>query len=157
MFDRSLLQALFSRVHLKEYPDLIQVHRSFKNVIEDKHFSWECDREETYKMPSTQPSCERGAELATHENPVQSCAVGLMDMQKTVSSCSPQINKRGQQARPACDQVPEIIVISSESSGQEVPPEAQRSAPRCGPGEECEDGQPGPAEHLASEFRAPVS
>lgn len=48
-------------------------------------------------------------------------------------------------------------VISSESSGQDVPPEAQRSAPRCGPGKDCEDGQPGPAEHLASEFRAPVS
>ncbi|XP_059559474.1 nuclear body protein SP140-like protein isoform X4 [Myotis daubentonii] len=107
MFDWSLLQALFSRVHLKEYPDLIQVHRSFKNVIQDKHFSWESDREETHEMSSTQPSCER--------------------------------------------------VISSESNGQEVPPEAQKSAPRCGPGEECEDGQPQPAEHLASEFRAPVS
>ncbi|XP_059559470.1 nuclear body protein SP140-like protein isoform X1 [Myotis daubentonii] len=164
MFDWSLLQALFSRVHLKEYPDLIQVHRSFKNVIQDKHFSWESDREETHEMSSTQPSCERGAELYTHESLAQSCAVGLMDMQKTISSCPPEMNEGGQQARPARDQVPEIIgvlflcaVISSESNGQEVPPEAQKSAPRCGPGEECEDGQPQPAEHLASEFRAPVS
>uniref|UniRef100_A0A452R5J6 HSR domain-containing protein n=1 Tax=Ursus americanus TaxID=9643 RepID=A0A452R5J6_URSAM len=30
-FGRSLLQVLFSRVHLKEYPDLIHVHRAFKN------------------------------------------------------------------------------------------------------------------------------
>ncbi|XP_004396138.1 PREDICTED: uncharacterized protein LOC101383644 [Odobenus rosmarus divergens] len=30
-FDRSLLQVLFSRVHLKEYPDLIHVHRLFEN------------------------------------------------------------------------------------------------------------------------------
>lgn len=30
-FGRSLLQVLFSRVHLKEYPDLIHVHRIFKN------------------------------------------------------------------------------------------------------------------------------
>lgn len=30
-FDRSLLQVLFSRVHLKEYPDLIHVHRIFEN------------------------------------------------------------------------------------------------------------------------------
>ncbi|ELK32584.1 hypothetical protein MDA_GLEAN10026048 [Myotis davidii] len=78
-----------------------------------------------------------------------------MGMQKAI--CPLEMNEGGQQARPARDQAPEIMVISSESNGQEVPPEAQRSAPRCGPGEECEDGQPQPAEHLASEFRAPVS
>ncbi|XP_060049401.1 nuclear body protein SP140-like protein [Erinaceus europaeus] len=32
-FDKSLLQVLFSRVHLKEYPDLAEVHRSFENVM----------------------------------------------------------------------------------------------------------------------------
>nr|XP_058909062.1 nuclear body protein SP140-like protein [Kogia breviceps] len=51
-FDKSLLQALFSRVHLKEYPDLIQVYRSFENVIQDNYFPQESDREETPKMPS---------------------------------------------------------------------------------------------------------
>ncbi|XP_047577249.1 nuclear body protein SP140-like protein isoform X2 [Lutra lutra] len=34
-FDRSLLQVLFSRVHLKEYPDLIHVHRIFENALDE--------------------------------------------------------------------------------------------------------------------------
>lgn len=50
-----------------------------------------------------------GAELSTHENLVESCAVGLMDKQKTISCCPPQMNEEGQQTRPARDQAPEII------------------------------------------------
>lgn len=141
-FDPSLLQALFSRVHLKEYPDLIQVHRSFKNVIQDKHFSWESDREEIHEIPSTQPRCEQvpgkskglgikrereseelpslllnggqGAELSTRESEVQSCAVGPGDVQEAVSSGSPQLSQEGEYAKPAGDGAPEIIV-SGES------------------------------------------
>ncbi|XP_016060126.1 PREDICTED: nuclear body protein SP140-like protein [Miniopterus natalensis] len=113
-FDPSLLQALFSRVHLKEYPDLIQVHRSFKNVIQDKHFPWESDREEIHEIPSTQPRCEQGAELSTRESQVQSCAVGPGDVQEAVSSGSPQLSQEGEYAKPAGDGAPEIIV-SGES------------------------------------------
>ncbi|KAF3824066.1 hypothetical protein GH733_008351 [Mirounga leonina] len=58
-FDRSLLQVLFSRVHLKEYPDLIHVHRIFENVIEDKYFPQKSDSEETQKTPNIGPSCEQ--------------------------------------------------------------------------------------------------
>ncbi|KAM7104445.1 nuclear body protein SP140-like protein isoform 1-T11 [Molossus nigricans] len=156
-FHQSLLQTLFSRVHLKEYPDLIQIQKSFGNVIQDKYISWKSDREETCKMTSTQPSCERGAELSTYEHRVESCAAGLVDMQKTISSRHPQMHQAGQQARPASDQAPEIIEISSKSCGQEAPPGAQGSAPRCGPGEESEDCQPGAAEGQLSGCRVPVS
>ncbi|XP_032336346.1 nuclear body protein SP140-like protein [Camelus ferus] len=52
-FDKSLLRALFIRVHLKEYPDLIPIHRSFENVIQDTYFSQESDKE-TLKLPSSE-------------------------------------------------------------------------------------------------------
>ncbi|XP_038291665.1 nuclear body protein SP140-like protein isoform X2 [Canis lupus familiaris] len=70
-FDRSLLQVLFSRVHLKEYPALIHVLGIFKNVIEDKYFPQEDDSEETQKLPSTEPSCEQviSSESSEEEEP----------------------------------------------------------------------------------------
>ncbi|CAD7686810.1 unnamed protein product [Nyctereutes procyonoides] len=137
-FDRSLLQVLFSRVHLKEYPALIHVLRIFKNVIEDKYFPQEDDSEETQKLPSTEPSCEQGTELSRSENPVQSCVVDLVNIQKTIASCHLRTNQEGQPAGIACDQASEIIMISSESSEEEEPPEALSSAPGQGPDEKSE-------------------
>ncbi|XP_066201552.1 nuclear body protein SP140-like protein [Saccopteryx leptura] len=156
-FNRSLLQTLFSRAHLKEYPDLIQVHKSFENVIQDKYSPLESHKEEVYKLPSTQPSYEPGTEPFRYEHLTQSYAVGLMDTQKSVSSCYPKIREEGQQARPARDQEPKRIVIGRESSAEGAPREAQRPAPHHGRGAEGGRRQPGAAERQACECRAPVS
>lgn len=50
-----------------------------------------------------------GAELSKSKNQVQSGAVTLVDAQETISPCLPQMDQEVQQARPACDQAPEMI------------------------------------------------
>ncbi|KAM6152613.1 uncharacterized protein O8D03_017071 isoform 2-T2 [Erethizon dorsatum] len=61
-FDWSLIQVLFNRVHLKEYPGLIQIHRSFENVLQEKYFSQKAKREEKQKISNTQQSYEKGTD-----------------------------------------------------------------------------------------------
>ncbi|XP_034862810.1 nuclear body protein SP140-like protein [Mirounga leonina] len=129
-FDRSLLQVLFSRVHLKEYPDLIHVHRIFENVIEDKYFPQKSDSEETQKTPNIGPSCEQ-----------------VPDESEVLRMKSEEV----------CGLLDEGQVVSSESSEEEEPPAALSSAQGRGLEEKGEDGQLWAADHHVSEFRAPAS
>nr|XP_025746129.1 nuclear body protein SP140-like protein isoform X3 [Callorhinus ursinus] len=132
-FDRSLLQVLFSRVHLKEYPDLIPVHRLFENVIEDKYFPQKSDSKETQKTPNTGPSCEQ------------------------VPDESKVLRMKERKSEKVCGLLDNGQVISSESSEEEEPPAALSSAQGRGLEEEGEDGELSAADHQVSEFRAPAS
>ncbi|XP_077927549.1 nuclear body protein SP140-like protein isoform X2 [Halichoerus grypus] len=62
-FDKTVLDALFSNLNLKAYPDLLEICRSFQNVIYD-NFHYEAIDEETKAMlhlqiPRELESCER--------------------------------------------------------------------------------------------------
>ncbi|VCW98985.1 unnamed protein product [Gulo gulo] len=137
-FDRSLLQVLFSRVHLKEYPDLIHVHRIFENVSEDKYFPQKNDSEETQNLSNTGPSSEQALDEST---------VLRMKERKSETVCIPLNDGQG---------------FSGESCEEEGPPEALSSA-RCQGLEESEDEEEGEDHQLpaidpeASAFRAPAS
>ncbi|XP_041623757.1 nuclear body protein SP140-like protein isoform X5 [Vulpes lagopus] len=63
-FDKTVLDALFSNLNLKAYPDLLEICRSFQNVIRDNFHYEAMDEEETkevlhFQMHHKLESCER--------------------------------------------------------------------------------------------------
>uniref|UniRef100_A0A671F885 SP140 nuclear body protein n=1 Tax=Rhinolophus ferrumequinum TaxID=59479 RepID=A0A671F885_RHIFE len=62
-FDKTVLDALFSKVNLKAYPDLLEICRNFQNVIHENFHYQLIDDEETKEMLNFQLSCEQGDAL----------------------------------------------------------------------------------------------
>ncbi|XP_036110105.1 nuclear body protein SP140-like protein [Molossus molossus] len=56
-FDLSILEALFSKVIMKKYPDLYNIYKIFKTAIPDLELSPECEME---RRPDVQLSLEQG-------------------------------------------------------------------------------------------------
>ncbi|XP_070278452.1 nuclear body protein SP140 isoform X2 [Myotis yumanensis] len=62
-FDMTVLNALFSTVNLKAYPDLLEIFRSFQNVLHDIFHDQATDDEETTRMLNCQQSYEQAEAL----------------------------------------------------------------------------------------------
>ncbi|XP_019490041.1 PREDICTED: nuclear body protein SP140-like protein [Hipposideros armiger] len=59
-FDLSLLRELFSKVMMKNYPNLKCIYKSFRDVILDKNFFPEIDDEELEERSAIEPNMEQG-------------------------------------------------------------------------------------------------
>ncbi|CAI9165241.1 unnamed protein product [Rangifer tarandus platyrhynchus] len=67
-FDKTVLEALFSQINLKAYPDLLQIRNSFQNAICDNFYYQTIDEGETKEMLNSQLNHEQGTELPTFGN-----------------------------------------------------------------------------------------
>ncbi|XP_054333713.1 nuclear autoantigen Sp-100-like isoform X3 [Pongo pygmaeus] len=182
VFDCSVLSVLFSRINLKEYPDLIEIHKSFKKVLP---FSRKRDGKETTKMPSFQSSCKQGAihsgtrtetsepvwdVKSTYINPEHSIlgpgdALGTQQANTCTQAVPRELEALQAKKERGSEEVPSRLphgrqVISSEDSdsceGKE-PLEVSSSASMPRPGKKGKDhlcGAPGPQ---TSEFRVSAS
>ncbi|KAM7104414.1 nuclear body protein SP140 isoform 4-T4 [Molossus nigricans] len=59
VFDRTVLEALFSTSNLRAYPDLHEIGRNFQTMLCDKFCNHAIDGEETKEMLNCQQSCEQ--------------------------------------------------------------------------------------------------
>ncbi|XP_044793872.1 nuclear body protein SP140 isoform X10 [Bubalus bubalis] len=96
-FDKTVLEALFSKVNLKAYPNLLQICNTFQNAIRDKFYYQILDEEETKEMLNSQLNHEQENSNAWDE-----------EWPQEVSSFSPR-----------------CVPVTSDSKAPQVPPEGE--------------------------------
>nr|XP_010954335.2 LOW QUALITY PROTEIN: nuclear body protein SP140 [Camelus bactrianus] len=122
-FDKTVLDALFSRVNLKAYPELLPTYRSFQNVIRDNFCYQAIDEGETKEMLNLQLSQEQ---VSLEHTPFQMNTVSWL---QDTPSLLPYERR-------------EISNACWETCGGEGPQEATSSLPRCGPAPQMTNEEP---------------
>ncbi|XP_070241573.1 nuclear body protein SP140 isoform X9 [Bos mutus] len=137
-FDKTVLEALFSKVNLKAYPDLLQICNNFQNAIRDKFYYQILDEGETKEMLNSQLNHEQ---VSLEHSPLQMNSVRgfesmprLLPYNRQVSlEHSPlQMNSvRGFESMPRL--LPYNRKENSNAWDEEWPQEASSFSPRCVP------------------------
>ncbi|KAK1336712.1 hypothetical protein QTO34_002747 [Cnephaeus nilssonii] len=155
-FDITILNALFSTVNLKAYPDLLEICRSFQNVLHREFHCQAIDGEETTEMLNCQQSCEQGealpgARISEHLSDGQQMSIKQEDSSHDLSR-SIQTQEMTNESTQGSQQVDAsgISILSEENckaccvtcDGEE-PQEALSSPQRHEPGKKGEIGSSG--------------
>nr|XP_020751639.1 nuclear body protein SP140 isoform X4 [Odocoileus virginianus texanus] len=110
-FDKTVLEALFSQINLKAYPDLLQIRNSFQNAICDNFYYQTIDEGETKEMLNSQLNHEQ---VSLEYSPLQMNSVrGFEGMPRLLTYNRQEI---------------------SNAWDEEWPQEALSFSPRCVPG-----------------------
>ncbi|EPY82327.1 nuclear body protein SP140 [Camelus ferus] len=110
-FDKTVLDALFSRVNLKAYPELLPTYRSFQNVIRDNFCYQAIDEGETKEMLNLQLSQEQEISNACWET------CGGEGPQEATSSL-PRCGPAPQMTNEEPEEVPSQPLRDGEVSGE---------------------------------------
>ncbi|XP_070476212.1 nuclear body protein SP140-like isoform X4 [Equus przewalskii] len=141
-FDKKVLDALFSKVNLKAYPDLIEILRNFQDVIRDNFQYQIIDEEETKGMLNFQLNLEQ---VSCEHLLLQMDNVRGLEDRPSLLPCDVQVScelvnlqmDEGEES----EEMPSLLPYDGEEDGNacsetcdaEEPREASSSPPRCGP------------------------
>ncbi|XP_070345589.1 nuclear body protein SP140-like isoform X16 [Equus asinus] len=140
-FDKNVLDAIFSKVNLKAYPDLVEILRHFQNVIRDNFQYQIIDEEETKGMLNFQLNYEQ---VSCEHLPLPMDVRGLED-RPSLLPCDIQVScelvnlqmDEGEESEEMPSLLPydgeEDSNACSETCDAEEPRAASSSPPRCGP------------------------
>nr|XP_019574502.1 PREDICTED: nuclear body protein SP140-like isoform X4 [Rhinolophus sinicus] len=117
-FDKTVLDALFSKVNLKAYPDLLEICRNFQNVIHDNFQYQLIDDEETKEMLNFQLSCEQGDALPRARIQEHLSDGQQMTTRKEESSRGPSNTVQTQELTNECAQESQQEDLHMDEGGQ---------------------------------------
>ncbi|XP_027371579.1 nuclear body protein SP140 isoform X16 [Bos indicus x Bos taurus] len=136
-FDKTVLEALFSKVNLKAYPDLLQICNNFQNAIRDKFYYQILDEGETKEMLNSQLNHEQENSNAWDEEwPQEASSFSPRYVPVTSDPKAPQVPPEGEPK-----EVLSLLPAEGEEdnnaccviSEEEEPQEALSSPSRCEP------------------------
>uniref|UniRef100_A0A4W2EGH0 SP140 nuclear body protein n=1 Tax=Bos indicus x Bos taurus TaxID=30522 RepID=A0A4W2EGH0_BOBOX len=124
-FDKTVLEALFSKVNLKAYPDLLQICNNFQNAIRDKFYYQILDEGETKEMLNSQLNHEQ---VSLEHSPLQMNSVrGFESMPRLLPYNRKENSNAWDEEWPqeASSFSPRYVPVTSDPKAPQVPPEGE--------------------------------
>ncbi|XP_072652717.1 nuclear body protein SP140 isoform X20 [Canis lupus baileyi] len=146
-FDKTVLDALFSNLNLKAYPDLLEICRSFQNESCERSLLQVNNIRGLEDTPSLQP--HEGQVSCEHESPQRTSGGDIEEIHELLPgnggvTCDPGVPSMTNEEEPEemPEEMPSLPAEEEqehddahwEASDEEEPQEALSSPPTCGPG-----------------------
>ncbi|XP_010835304.1 PREDICTED: nuclear body protein SP140-like protein isoform X8 [Bison bison bison] len=134
-FDKTVLEALFSKVNLKAYPDLLHICNNFQNAIRDKFYYQILDEGETKEMLNSQLNREQ---VSLEHSPLQMNSVRGFESMPRLLPYNRQVSLEHSPLQMNCvrgfESMPRLLPYNRKENSntwdEEWPQEASSFSPR---------------------------